>query len=350
MKPLRANLRSRTGLLAALALAAALPAWASDDCQPHPLFTPMPGYHVYSCEHSDFDAKDVPVGTHGDDFEAKLETVEGIYEYVVYQLDEGGSPASPLKILRNHLDAARARGATVLWEPGRASFAASEWTDIQQQIATLRMQAGDREYWVHLGSVNDGDYYAIASVSQESMAQEVSAHALGEQLARQGLVTLDVHFDTGKASIRAESSPVLDQAAKMLLQLSSVQVEVGGHTDNVGSPAANLTLSQQRALSVRAALVERGVPQARITAKGYGATVPVADNRSEQGRAANRRVEIRKIDGSLGAAPAPDAQPAPAQPASRSGAAAPGGVAAAGPATATRAVDAARSRAERPGC
>lgn len=316
MKSPRPRPRSRTGLLAALALAAALPAWASEDCKPHPLFTPMPGYHVYSCEHSEFDAKDVPVGATPGDYEAKLETVEGIYEYVVYQVDDGATPAAPLRILRNHLDAARARGATVVWEPGRASFAASEWADIQQQIATLRMQAGGREYWVHLGSVNDGDYYAIASVSQQAMVQEVSANALGEQLAQQGMVTLDVHFDTGKASIRAESSAVLDQAAKMLLQLPSVQVEVGGHTDNVGSPAANLALSQQRAQSVRAALVERGVPQARITAKGYGDTVPVADNRSEQGRAANRRVEIRRTGGSVGAAPATREGAGPAAPAS----------------------------------
>lgn len=297
----------------ALALALAAPAWASDDCKPHPLFTPMQGYHVVQCEYSDFDAKDVPVGLVRDYLEAEMKTVEGIYEYVIYAIDEGVTPSSPLKILRNHLDAAKARGATVVWQPGKESFAASEWTDIQQQIATLRMHEGGREYWVHLGSVNDGDYYAIASMTSEAMVQEVSANELLQQFAQQGFLTLDVHFDTGKASIRAESAAVLDQAASMLQQVPSVYVEVGGHTDNIGSAASNLTLSRQRADSVRAALVQRGIDDARLTAKGYGDTEPVADNRSEVGRAANRRVEIKKTGGVITAVP-PAATARPAAP------------------------------------
>src|SRR5690606_21961692 len=148
-----------------------------------------------------------------------------------------------------------------------------------------------------------GDYYAIASMSSQAMAQEVSANELLQQFAQQGFLTLDVRFDTAKATIRAESAPVLDQAAAMLRQAPSVRVEVGGHTDNVGSAASNLALSQQRADSVRAALVQRGIDAARLTAKGYGHTAPVADNRSEDGRAANRRVEIRKTGGSIGVAP-----------------------------------------------
>jgi outer membrane protein OmpA-like peptidoglycan-associated protein len=80
----------------------------------------------------------------------------------------------------------------------------------------------------------------------------------------------------------------------MLKQVSAAKVEIGGHTDNVGAADTNLALSQKRAESVRAALVERGIPTSRLAAKGYGDTAPVADNRSEEGRAKNRRVELVK--------------------------------------------------------
>lgn len=298
------SIRTSTSALLLLAgLAVAPAAFASDECKPHSLFTPMQGYQVYDCAYSDFDAKDIPVRMTSD-VEAEKKTVEGVYEYVEYAVDEGVNPSSPLKILRNHLAAAKAMGATVLMESGPGWHMVGEWGSIQQQIATVRLERNGREYWVHLGSVNGGDYYAIASMSPEPMAQEVEGNELLEQFASQGFVALDVHFDTGKATLRPESAEGLDRAAAMLQQAPAVRAEVGGHTDNVGKPESNRLLSQQRAESVRAALVQRGVAADRLTAKGYGDTVPVADNRSEAGRAANRRVEVRKTGGELGRATA----------------------------------------------
>jgi outer membrane protein OmpA-like peptidoglycan-associated protein len=268
-------------LLLGMGVAIPLVGFASENCKPHSLFTPMPGYHVYSCEHSDFDAKEIPVGL-DEEGSVKLQTIEGIYELVVYAIDEGKTPDSPLKILRNHLAAATAKGGSVVWEHSGSNWLmAGEWSDIQQRTATLKMAQGGREYWVHLGSVNDGDYYAIASVAAEAMAQVVSVNELLAQFDKDGFLELEVHFDTARATIRPESAGVLDQAA-------------AGHTDNVGDAAANQALSEQRAASVRQALVERGIDGARLTAKGYGASAPVADNRSEDGRAKNRRVELVK--------------------------------------------------------
>lgn len=287
-------LRTLSRLLVVSGLWVPLAAFASESCKPHSLFTPMPGYHVYSCESSDFSAKQIPVRwSEGEG--ATLETVEGRYELVVYQIDEDVSPSSPLKILRNHLAAAQAKGASVVMEKSDDAYRMmAEWSDIQQSVATVKLRQGEREYWVHLGSVNDGDYYAIASVAAEAMVQVVSVNELLTQFDKDGFLELEVHFDTGKATIKAESAGMLDQAAAMLRKAASARVEVAGHTDNAGDAAANQSLSEQRAASVQQALIDRGIDAERLVSKGYGSTTPVADNRSEEGRAKNRRVELVK--------------------------------------------------------
>jgi len=102
-----------------------------------------------------------------------------------------------------------------------------------------------------------------------------------------------VHFETGKAVIRPESFDLLRNVASVLKAHPEIeQIEVQGHTDNRGGQASNMRLSQKRAEAVRAFLIQEGVEASRLTAKGYGPTRPVADNKTEAGRAANRRVEF----------------------------------------------------------
>ena len=95
-------------------------------------------------------------------------------------------------------------------------------------------------------------------------------------------------------SIRPDSQPVIDQVAEMLQTNAGLMLSVEGHTDSVGTPQSNKTLSEERAKSVVAAVVELGVDAGRLTAVGWGQEKPVADNRTEDGRAKNRRVEIVK--------------------------------------------------------
>ena len=105
-----------------------------------------------------------------------------------------------------------------------------------------------------------------------------------------------MNFQTGKAVILPVSQGILDQVAQSLVDNPDVNVEVGGHTDSQGSEAANLRLSQARADAVREYLIGKGVPAARITAKGYGEGSPVADNTTAAGRSANRRVELNRTN------------------------------------------------------
>jgi len=102
-----------------------------------------------------------------------------------------------------------------------------------------------------------------------------------------------VHFETGKAVIKEDSFQLLKDVAKVLVENPHIRrVEIQGHTDNVGNPKKNLQLSQDRADAVRAFLIGQGVAADRLLSVGYGDTKPVADNKTEQGRAANRRVEF----------------------------------------------------------
>lgn len=106
------------------------------------------------------------------------------------------------------------------------------------------------------------------------------------------LVLEGVNFDHDKATLREDAHPILDQAAEGLKEWGDVKVEVAGYTDSRGKDKYNLKLSQRRAEAVRAYLISKGVAADRLTAKGFGETKPVADNKTAEGRFKNRRVEL----------------------------------------------------------
>jgi len=104
-----------------------------------------------------------------------------------------------------------------------------------------------------------------------------------------------VTFDTGKATIRAESFPRLDSVVEYMVYNPSARIEISGHTDNVGNAKANKTLSEKRAKACREYLVSQGVDESRIEAIGYGDELPIAPNDKEEGRAQNRRIEVTEL-------------------------------------------------------
>jgi len=106
----------------------------------------------------------------------------------------------------------------------------------------------------------------------------------------------DCNFETGKADLEPESYSVLDELVAYLNRKDDERIEIGGHTDNVGSAASNLKLSEDRANTVRDYLISKGIDPSRVEAKGYGMTQPIDDNRTEAGRAANRRTEVKLLD------------------------------------------------------
>ncbi|AFM03296.1 outer membrane protein/peptidoglycan-associated (lipo)protein [Bernardetia litoralis DSM 6794] len=106
--------------------------------------------------------------------------------------------------------------------------------------------------------------------------------------------TLDnVLFETGKANLKNSSYKAIDELADAMKAKNTMEIEIAGHTDNIGDKAANLKLSQERAEAVRHYLIKKGIDAHRITAKGYGDTKPVADNSTNAGKQQNRRTEVK---------------------------------------------------------
>jgi outer membrane protein OmpA-like peptidoglycan-associated protein len=106
----------------------------------------------------------------------------------------------------------------------------------------------------------------------------------------------NVEFDFGKATLRPASYKALDDLVEYLQRKSDDRIEIGGHTDNIGSEAKNKILSLERAKSIVSYLVAKGIDPARLTSKGYGSMEPIEENTTEAGRQKNRRTEVKILE------------------------------------------------------
>ena len=105
----------------------------------------------------------------------------------------------------------------------------------------------------------------------------------------------NVFFDTGLSTLKPSSNKTLNDLVDVMKLKPSLIIEIAGHTDNTGTPEINKKLSQSRAEAVKNYLIKKGINANRVTAKGYGDTEPVADNKAEEDKAKNRRTEVRII-------------------------------------------------------
>ena len=137
---------------------------------------------------------------------------------------------------------------------------------------------------------DDATKNAEAAAKMDALA--AAGNISGEDLVK-ALNLAIIHFATGSANISADSMDILKKAAATLKAAApGIKVEIGGHTDNSGTPASNMKLSDARSKAVMSTLVKLGVDAAMLTAKGYGDTKPVAPNDTPEGKAQNRRMEF----------------------------------------------------------
>lgn len=235
---------------------------------------------------------------------AKTERLEGKLSRIKYDNPKG---RSTFEIERNYRDALTARGFRVEYECVKRAVCGTTDKPSWQSLNGINLgNAGDVRYFTGKLAYGQGDAYVSVAVNphvtyvhvletarMDSDMVAVDADALAAGLEKDGRVRLDgIFFDTGKARLRTESSPALDEAARLLRQQPALRLLIAGHTDDTGQDAANQKLSQQRAEAVRNALLARGIAAERLNAQGFGSGVSVADNASEAGRAQNRRVEL----------------------------------------------------------
>ena len=162
---------------------------------------------------------------------------------------------------------------------------------------TVRLPAGD-EYEIFILGFKDSTSYNVLKIpATTGNAYYKNPFKVDIQFQPSKTFVLeDCNFDFGKATLQPESYTVLDELVSYLVRKDDEKIEIGGHTDNVGSAASNLKLSQERANAVRDYLIAKGISADRLFAKGYGMTEPVADNKTEDGRAQNRRTEVKVLN------------------------------------------------------
>lgn len=283
MKPFH---RTLSILLCSMAVAGPAMAQDPEDVEggkDTPYFTRMPNFFIEETANKEFDAYTF--------FDGKKEvSIEGKVYQTRYRLKEGAAPISVVQIRKNYVNATNSIGAKILFEGRHGQF---EDTRSACDIVTAVLSKGGNEAWIEVWPMTD-DSYMLTVVERQAMKQEVTATDMLEALNRDGYISLDIHFDTGKATVKPESQPILDQIVELLKQNTGFKIRIEGHTDNVGDPKSNKELSNSRANAVLSAILKAGIAATRLSAAGYGQEKPVADNRTEEGRAKNRRVELVK--------------------------------------------------------
>jgi OOP family OmpA-OmpF porin len=250
----------------------------------YPGITRMPGYYIADYEETAFASFAFTVKEGGKE---KEQPVEGHRYDFRYNLMDTATVPSQLQVVRNYENAARSAGGQVLFDA--------------EDATTFRVTKGGNEVWcsVHVANIPSGLFITMVVIEKQAMQQDVTvdADAMIHDISETGRVAIyGIHFDTGKSELKPESDPALIEIAKLLKEKPTLKVYVVGHTDMVADLATNVALSQARAQAVVNALVSRhGIAGARLIAFGAGPYAPVASNKTEDGRARNRRVELVEI-------------------------------------------------------
>ncbi len=277
----------------------------------HPLVSRYQGTDVLEYKTSEFDEFAFPLGsiTAGDVF-TKSQRLEGKVTKVKYSMPAG---RSSLEVARTYETALTKSGFQVLFKcdgnacinekfnRGYAGTPSGIWcVNCEEPMryvgAKLARPTGD----VYVSVVVEKDKYEggtwlniIELKPIDTGNVTVKAEVMKSDITSEGHTPIyGVYFDTGKAEIKPNSDATLAEIARLLKTNAAMKLHVVGHTDNVGTSAANMDLSKARAAAVNALVTKYQIAAARLDSAGVGPLSPVATNKTEEGRAKNRRVEL----------------------------------------------------------
>jgi len=241
----------------------------------HPMFTRMDNFYIQHYREEKFAEADFR------DEKGKEIKVEGKFYKIDYHIKEGVTPPSGLQVLRNYENAIKKIGGVKVFQ--------------KSDDIWLKLDKGGKTFYAYLRSPF-GDQYYLTIVEKEAMTQEVVADAkslMSDIQAKGSASVYGIYFDFNKADIKPESEPAIKEIAKLLQENKGLKLYVVGHTDNVGTLDYNMKLSKARADAVMKELTTKyKVSAQRLKAYGVGSLAPVASNKTDEGRAKNRRVEL----------------------------------------------------------
>ncbi|MFL5729706.1 MAG: OmpA family protein [Cytophagaceae bacterium] len=176
--------------------------------------------------------------------------------------------------------------------------------DTKETVAKFNSNATSGEYLISLPS---GKNYGVTIEKEEHLFYSENIFLSSREgykeikkeirlsSAKQGakVVLKNIFFESGKSEIRPQSTPELQRLIRVMKDNPSIKIEISGHTDNVGDPKANQALSESRAKEVMNYLILNGIDKTRMSAKGYGSSIPLESNDTEEGRKQNRRTEFK---------------------------------------------------------
>ncbi|MEE1672695.1 OmpA family protein [Agarivorans aestuarii] len=279
----------------------------------HPAFNRIPGATIKKYDKVDYDEINIVLSApyeEADQWKAdEIERIGGNYTYIFYKLPTN---ISQVQAFRNYQKLVKRQGMDILFsceKPCGGKWAALyNWEPVINDGRENNYSLGEPVYYL---AARKGNLTVTYLVSRQNKTTKVFQYVIEEEQVNDSLISpialslvesgkIDLYgilFDTGKSEIKPDSAGELADLAQVLNDYPALEIDIVGHTDNVGSKRDNRKLSAARAEAVMDYLIdEHGINEDRLNTIGRGQTQPIADNGTDKGRALNRRVEISALN------------------------------------------------------